>query len=89
MIRAARPPEMTQERADALVDIFDQAFPERTQGDIRFALRAAADPVDQARAVAARVAELGLERSPQPEALPAIGEDDIHLVCWLAIVGES
>ena len=89
VIRASRPPEMTQERADALVDILDQAFPERTQRDIRSALRSAAEPVDQARAVAVRVAELGLERSPQPEALPAIGEDDIHLVCWLAIVGES
>lgn len=37
-------------------------------------------------AIAAYARDLGLEPSPPPEPLPEITEDDVHLVCWLAIV---
>jgi hypothetical protein len=39
-------------------------------------------------AVAQIAAELGLEPSPPPEPLPEIDHDDVHLICWLAIVPE-
>jgi hypothetical protein len=32
---------------------------------------------------------MGLEPSPPPELLPEIDHDDIHLVCWLAVVPSS
>ena len=48
-------------------------------------MRSADDPVEQADAVAAKVEELGLEPSPAPEPLPPITEEDVHLVCWIAI----
>jgi superfamily II DNA or RNA helicase len=87
LVRSSRPKEMTLEEADALVERLEDAWPERIQKSIRDAMRAhPEDPVEQVRAVALVVAELGLEPSPPPEPLPAITEDDVHLVCWLAIV---
>ena len=47
---------------------------------------AADEPVEQARRVAVYASELGLQPSPPPEPLPEITEDDVHLICWLAIV---
>ena len=83
---SSRPQEMTQEDADALVERLEDAWPERIQKSIRDAMRAhPEDPVEQVRAVSLVVAELGLEPSPPPEPLPAITEEDVHLVCWLAI----
>lgn len=86
LVRASRPNEMTLEEADALVERLEDAWPERIQKSIRDAMRAhPEDPVEQVRAVSLVVSELGLEPSPPPEPLPAITEDDVHLVCWLAI----
>jgi len=48
-------------------------------------LLTATPAVEQVRAISVVVAELGLEPSPPPEPLPAITEEDVHLVCWLAI----
>jgi hypothetical protein len=76
----------TQEQADVLVDKLEEAYPERTQRQIREAMRTSEDPLEQAAEIAAKVEELGLEPSPAPEPLPPITDDDVHLVCWLAIV---
>jgi Helicase conserved C-terminal domain len=90
LVRRSRPPEMSQEDADALVERLEDAWPERIQKPIRDAIRThPEDPIEQVRAVALVVAELGLEPSPAPEPLPPITEDDVHLVCWLAIVPEG
>jgi hypothetical protein len=45
-------------------------------------------PTEQVIAIAQVATELGLEPSPPPEPLPEIDHDDVHLVCWLAIVPE-
>jgi superfamily II DNA or RNA helicase len=86
LVRVSRPTEMSQDDADRLVERLEDAWPERIQKPIRDAIRAhPEDPVEQVRAVALVVAELGLEPSPPPEPLPPITEEDVHLVCWLAI----
>ena len=90
LVRHNRPAEMSQEDADLLVERLEDAWPERTQRPIRDAIRAhPEDPDEQVRAIAILVAELGLEPSPPPEPLPAITEEDVHLVCWLAITPEA
>jgi hypothetical protein len=86
LIRSTAPSGWTQEQTDALVEKLEEAYPERIQRQIREAMRSSEDPLEQAAAVAARVDELGLEPSPPPEPLPPITEDDVHVVCWLAIV---
>jgi hypothetical protein len=87
LVRRHRPAEMAQEDADLLVERLEDAWPERIQKPVRDAMRGhPEDPVEQVRAIALVTAELGLEPSPPPEPLPAITEDDVHLVCWLAVV---
>jgi hypothetical protein len=85
LVRRTPPTGWTREQADALVDRLEDAYPERIQRQIRDAMRSSDDPVEQATAIAVRVDELGLEPSPPPEPLPVIDEEDVHLVCWLAI----
>jgi hypothetical protein len=85
LVRRTPPAGWTREQADGLVDRLEDAYPERIQREIRDAMRSSEDPVEQATAIAVRVDELGLEPSPPPEPLPVIDEDDVHLVCWLAI----
>ncbi len=86
LVRNNRPPEMTVEEADRLVDALQAPYPERIVRSIRHAMGSTADPVEQVRAIATYARDLGLEPSPPPEPLPEITDDDVHLVCWLAIV---
>jgi hypothetical protein len=86
LVRSTAPPGWTQERADALVEKLEENYPERIQRQVRDAMRSSEVASEQAGAIAAKVEELGLEPSPAPEPLPPITADDVHLVCWLAIV---
>jgi superfamily II DNA or RNA helicase len=86
LIRSTLPRDWTQEQADALVEKLEEAYPERIQRQVREATRSSEDPAEQAVAIAEKVEELGLEPSPPPEPLPPVTDDDVHLVCWLAIV---
>jgi hypothetical protein len=36
-----------------------------------------------------KVKELGLQPFVQPDPLPVIEEDEIVLICWMAVNGES
>ena len=85
LIRLTPPPEWTQEQTDALIEKLEEAYPERIQREIRDATRSSKNPREQAAAIAAKVEAQGLEPSPPPEPLPPITEEDVHLVCWLAI----
>ncbi len=44
------------------------------------------DPTEQADNILSAIRALGLEPYIPPEPLPEITADDIHLVCWLALV---
>jgi hypothetical protein len=88
LVRNSKPPEMSVEDADRLVETLESPYPERTLKLVRAALASSQDPVEQVRAVAQLASELGLEPSPKPELLPEIDHDDVHLVCWLAIIPE-
>lgn len=86
LVREHRPPDMPVEIADRLIDALQAPYPERIVRSIRVAIGESGDPVEQVRAVARSANELGLQPSPPPEPLPEITQDDVHLVCWLAIV---
>jgi hypothetical protein len=86
LVRRHRPPSMTLEEADRLIDILAAPYPERTLRAIRQAVASSANPQAQVLAVAQTVNDLGLQPSPPPKPLPEIEHDDVHLVCWLAVV---
>jgi hypothetical protein len=88
LLRDNPPPEIEQHELDRLCDAIEAPYGKRIENLIRAAVRSAENPVEQARAVVAKVRELGLEPAPAPEPLPVIELEDVHLVCWLAIVGE-
>ena len=86
LVGTHRPSSMTIEEADRLVDALQAPYPERILKLIRAAMASSAKPAEQVAAIANIAAELGLEPSPPPEPLPEIDHEDVHLVCWLAIV---
>ena len=88
LVRTSRPATMTIEEADRLVDALQAPYPERVLKLVRGAMASEDEPSEQVLAVAQIAAELGLEPSPPPEPLPEIDHDDVHLICWLAIVPE-
>lgn len=86
LVRVHKPSTMTLEQADRLVEAIEAPYPERIVRTIRTALAADGTDTQRVEILARTVAELGLEPSPPPEPLPEITEDDVHLVCWLALV---
>ena len=49
-------------------------------------MRSHDEPCEASAAVAAAAIEQGLEPTDPPKSLPVIVTDDVHLVCWQAIV---
>lgn len=86
LLRRNPPPEVEQSELDRLCDAIEAPYGKRIENLIRAAVRSSESPVEQARAVVARVRELGLEPAPAPEPLPVIELEDVHLICWLAVV---
>jgi superfamily II DNA or RNA helicase len=85
LARRTLPVGWTREQGDQLIEKLEEAYPERIQRPIRAAMRSSEDPAEQVTALAAAVEELGLEPSPPPEPLPPIVDEDVYLVCWVAI----
>lgn len=89
LIRGHTPAGMTLEEADRLVDALQAPYPERVVRQFRRVLDSGWPPAQQAEEIARLATELGLEPPPPPVPLPEIESDDVHLVCWLAIVPEA
>ena len=79
------PAGMTRQRADELAAALSAPYPPRIQAIFRAIVRTDATDQRKADRIAEEAERLGLQASPPPEPLPIIGEDDIHLVCWMAI----
>ena len=89
LVRAHTPPGMTLEEADRLIESLQAAYPERIVREFRRVLASNEEGPNQAAHIARIAVEIGLEPAPPPEPLPEIEADDVHLVCWLAIVPED
>ena len=90
LLRENPPPEIALAELDRICDAIEAPYGKRIESLIRAAVRSHESPVDRSRAVIATVRELGLEPTPAPKPLPVIELDDVHLVCWLAVVdGDS
>ena len=85
LLRAYPPDGLEGAELIRLINAVEGPYPERIQKVIRNAMRSTDDQPAAAVAVAGAIDELGLQPSRAPEPLPVITEDDIHLICWLAI----
>ncbi len=75
---------MSQDELDRLTESIEAPWGIRIEKQIREAMRSA-EGVQASKAVAETVQRLGLEPFKAPEPLPPIEEQDIQLICWLAV----
>jgi hypothetical protein len=83
-----QPTGMTRQQADELAAALSAPYPPRIQAIFRAIVRTDAANQHKVERIAEEAHRLGLESSPPPEPLPIIAEDDIHLVCWMAVAAE-
>jgi len=86
LLRTHPPAELAQTEVERLIDALEAPYGTRIEKMIREAMRSEEQPAKQAVAVAVSAKDLGLERPEPVQALPVIELEDVHLVCWLAIV---
>jgi len=86
LLRRYPPSDLPQREIERLIEAIEAPYAARIQKIIREAMRDEEQPARQSVAVANAALELGLEPSEPPEVLPVIGPDDVHLVCWQAIM---
>ena len=83
-LRKFPPPGMIQEKVDELVESVEAPWGVRYEKQIREAMESAPG-TEASRAIAETVRRLGLEPFKAPEPLPPIEEQDIRLICWMAV----
>jgi hypothetical protein len=89
VLRAHHPAGVELGATHRILDSIEGPYPERIQKLFRAILRDGSEPIAKAAAIAQLAVDLGLEPAIAPEPLPVITDDDIHLVCWLAITSTS
>ncbi len=87
-VRKYPPPGFTQEQVDRLIECIEAPWGARIERQIRDCLGGAKGP-EASIAIAAKVKELGLEPFKPAPPLPPIDQDEIRLVCWLAVADHS
>lgn len=88
-LRRYPPPDVTQEEMDRLVERLEAPLGARKERTIREAMEGAASDIGKSKALVARIQELGLEPYHATDPLPPIDEDEVSLLCWLAVDTES
>lgn len=83
------PVNMTRAETDSLIEALQAPYPPRIQAVFRAVLRTDAPDQQKANRIAEEAKRLSLERVEPPEPLPVIAEDDIHLVCWMAVITDE
>ena len=86
ILRSDPPAALTQDEIDRTIDAICAPYPERIIRTFRVAMVGVEDPAEQAENVLGVVRSLGLEPYTPPQPLPEITPEDVHLVCWLALV---
>lgn len=89
LVRDHAPSDIPQPTIDRYLDAIEAPYGNRIVREFRDIVRDAEDnsgaKTDAAQCVLDKAEEFGLEPSEPPEPLAPITEDDIHLVCWMAI----
>jgi hypothetical protein len=75
---------MTQDDVDRLIESVEAPWGIRYEKPIREAMESASDSA-ASTAIAETVRRLGLEPFQAPEPLPPIEEEDVRLICWMAV----
>jgi Helicase conserved C-terminal domain/PLD-like domain/SNF2-related domain len=83
-LRRYPPSGMSQEELDRLTEAIEAPWGPRIERQIRTAMESGEGLIGSA-AIAESVKRLGLEPFQAPAPLPPIQEEDVRLICWLAV----
>ncbi len=90
-IREHPPPGYDQQQIDEAIEAIEAPWGMRHERILRNVLEgeggeSSSDSAEEISvALMQKVQELGLQPFIQPEPLPVIDEDEIHLICWMAV----
>jgi hypothetical protein len=89
-LRIHRPPGIDQKELDRCVDALEAPWGMGVENALRREFAAAArEPVEVSRRIVRLVHDLGLEPPTVPDPLPEIDEEEVRLVCWVAVAAEE
>lgn len=90
-LRQYPPHGMDTRQIDSLLERLEAPWPRRVQNALRDVFESDEEPSDPygiSQKIVARIKQQGLQPFRQPEPLPPIDEDQIMLVCWMAVDAE-
>ena len=89
-LRDHPPPTVSQAELDVIIESLEAPWGVRIERAIREVFDIGADdPIDASATLVDKVKELGLQPFVQPEPLPVIDEDEIALICWMAVDSDT
>lgn len=86
LLREHRPADMTNEEFHSHLDTIEAPYDTRAQRMIRKALDDHRHPSDQINAILTVTKDLGLRPPEEIKPIPERTPEDVHLVCWVALV---
>ncbi len=90
-IRRHWPEEWTEDRLRWTIDAVEAPYGRRYERELReiFQQEEEIDPVEKTRQLYKKIVDLGLQPYEAPEPFPPIEEEEIKLVCWMAVAPED
>ena len=88
-IRSYKPSEISEHIINKVLDIVESPWPRRDETLLREQFNDDNDEgKEKAKKLISWIIKTGLEPAGSPEPLPPISEEDIKLICWLAVTTE-
>jgi len=85
-IRVHPPKDMDQGRINRCLDSVESPWSRREENQLRDVFRQEiTEPAEKSRMLIEAIEEIGIEPFEAPKPLPPIKEEEIHLVCWMAL----
>jgi len=85
ILRKVPPVNMDQKSIENLINSLESDYGVRTQRRLREAIDSGENNQERSNQIASTAKEIGLEPSIPVDPLPQITEEDINLLCWIAI----
>jgi hypothetical protein len=84
------PEDVTQDELQKVIDSVEAPRGRRYERELRSIYEDEdLGPIEKSRALIEKVDELGLQPYEAPDPLPIIDEDEVKLICWMAITAEE
>ena len=88
-IRSYKPSDMEEQTINKALDIVESPWPRRDEALLREQFNDDSDNGEEkAKRLINWIIKTGLEPAGSPDPLPPVSEEDIKLICWLAVTSE-